>query len=326
MTSTPELFTVCIPIFNDWESAREIARRLQAVTRSTGQAFHLVLVDDASTIIPRDDELAQDPYLNGTTLLQVRRNLGHQRAIAIGLTYIFKNIPCRGVVVMDGDGEDAPEDVPHLIQALTATQDSQAVFAKRMKRTESLLFRFFYFLFRLVHLFLTGRKVEVGNFSVLPQHLLARLVGVSEMWNHYAAAVVKARLPMTLVPLARGKRIQGESKMNFVSLVTHGLSAISVFSDEIGVRLLVALISCLGLFVLAIVGLLIMQPLASVTYAPTILTAISGLIELTVMSILLAVVFVLIILQGRNVNTFLPLRDFEYFILRAFEVQPHGGV
>ena len=50
---------------------------------------------------------------------------------------------------------------------------------------------------------LTGRKVEVGNFSVLPWTLLERLVGVSEIWNHYAAAVYKARFPLVQVPVPR---------------------------------------------------------------------------------------------------------------------------
>jgi hypothetical protein len=35
-----------------------------------------------------------------------------------------------------------------------------------------------------------------------------------------------------------GKRYAGRSKMNFVSLVTHGLGAISVYSDVVMVRLM----------------------------------------------------------------------------------------
>jgi hypothetical protein len=47
---------------------------------------------------------------------------------------------------------------------------------------------------------------------------------------------------------------------------------------------------------------------------------ISSLVVLMVFGILLTVVFVLIILQGRNISTFLPLRDYEYFILGKVEV------
>lgn len=91
---------------------------------------------------------------------------------------------------MDGDGEDAPEYVELLLKNLEQDNYQQAVFAKRMKRTESFLFRCFYQLSRLIHFVLTGRKVEVGNFSVPPWSLLGRLACVSELWNHYAVAVV----------------------------------------------------------------------------------------------------------------------------------------
>ena len=88
-------------------------------------------------------------------------------------------------------------------------------------------------------LLLTGIPVRVGNFSVIPAAQLRRLVVVSELWNHYAAAVFKARTPKATVPTARAPRLAGRSRMNFVDLVTHGLSALSVHSELIGVRLLV---------------------------------------------------------------------------------------
>ena len=46
--------------------------------------------------------------------------------------------------------------------------------------------------------------MRVGNFSVIPRDLLSRLVVVSELWNHYAAAVFKSRLPFVTL---KGERI-----------------------------------------------------------------------------------------------------------------------
>ena len=312
-------YAVCIPIFNDWVSAREIISRLRAQGEVHGRQYKIVLVDDGSSQEPPFPEWEKQPGMNGVMVLRLRRNLGHQRAIAIGLTHIYRTIPCRGVVVMDGDGEDAPEDVEKLLKCLEDHQHRDAVFARRMKRTESVLFKFFYLLFRIIHYALTGRKVEVGNFSVLPWNLLGRVVGVSEIWNHYAASVVKARLPVTLTPISRGRRIQGESRMNFVSLVTHGLSAISVFSDEIGVRLLVALSALIAVLVLALAGLLIAEPFTG-SSSVWILGKIETLLQLLAFCLVLAIAFVLIILQGRNLSSFLPLRDYEYFILETREI------
>ena len=112
------------------------------------------------------------------------------------------------------------------------------VFAARTKRMESVLFRVCYQLYRLVHRALTGIEVRVGNFSVAPRAALTRLMGVPDVWNHYAAAIHRARIPRKYLPLARGKRLAGESKMNFTSLLVHGLTAMSVFSDQVSARLL----------------------------------------------------------------------------------------
>src|SRR5262249_13427464 len=112
--------------------------------------------------------------------------------------------------------------------------------AERAKRSEHWIFQLFYSLFQLLHYLLTSRQVRVGNFSVIPAARLASLVVVSEMWNHYAAAVYKSRQPLALVPTHRSRRLDGKSKMSFTNLVIHGLSAISVYGDTIGVRMLVA--------------------------------------------------------------------------------------
>src|SRR2546425_10710991 len=86
--------------------------------------------------------------------------------------------------------------------------------------------------------------------------LFRSLVVMSELWNHYAAAVFRSGLPFTTTPIPRGYRIAGTSRMNFVSLTAHGMSAISVFGDVVGVRLLIAslagsLMAALGILAVA---------------------------------------------------------------------------
>ena len=97
----------------------------------------------------------------------------------------------------------------------------------------------YYHLYRLFHYLLTGIHVRVGNFSVIPPRALKRIVAVSELWNHYAARPVpQSEIATDLVPTQRAKRLEGAPRMDMVSLVAHGLSAMAVFGDRIGVRLL----------------------------------------------------------------------------------------
>ncbi len=304
----------CIPIFNDWESARLLLEQIDSVVYKHKLNASVLLVDDASTdCIPKD--LAETlGYIQQLEILKLRRNLGHQRAIALGLTFIYQERPCRAVVIMDGDGEDSPSDVIRLLEQFENHRGKRIIFAKRARRSEGLKFRVFYQFYKIIHWGLTGRKVEVGNFSIIPSQLLEHIVGISELWNHYAASVFKARLPIDKVAIARAKRLQGRSKMNFFSLVIHGLSAISVFGEEVGVRLLFAasilmLITLSGFSTVVIIKLF--TPLAIPGWATS---AAAGFLTIFLNAFLLSLIFVFTILQSRNNSSFLPLRDYKYYI------------
>ena len=316
-TSTAPTVIVLIPVLNDWEALLMLLQELDTVVheQSTGYQLSVLLVDDGSTDpIPAQLQQFQPRELVGIDVLVLRRNLGHQRAIAIGLSYIESHIHCEAVLVMDGDGEDAPRDVPRLLQALDEHGGRKVIFAERMRRSEGYLFRCFYWLYRQLHLLLTGIPVRVGNFSVCPAPLLKRLVVVSDLWNHYAASIFKSRVPHESIPTQRGRRYAGQTRMNFLSLVIHGLSAISVFSDRVGVRLLTTTsILVAGTFValLSAVGLrLIDQGLV-----PGWTTYIVGILLVVLLQMLMmAIVFVFIVLSGRDSSQFLPTRDHVYFV------------
>ncbi len=310
----------CIPVFNDWKAAAQLVELIDDALAGFAGSARVLFVDDGSTDTQGLVLRRAPRHLRAIEVLPLRRNLGHQRAIAIGLTYIYEHRPCDAVVVMDGDGEDAPRDVPTLLARLKAESDVPVVFAQRARRSEGLGFRLGYLTFRLLHRVLTGRGVEVGNFSVIPRAQLSRLVGVSEIWNHYAAAVFKARLPTVLVPIPRAKRLDGRSQMSFVSLVTHGLSAISVYGETVGVRLLVfasfaMLLSLLGIGIA--VGIRLGTDLAIPGWA----TNVTGLLLLSLLALSLVLAMaVLFVLQSRDRYSFLPLRDYPHYVMEPLQV------
>ncbi len=267
---------VCMPVFNDWTSALVVVERVRAALAESGDQARFLLVDDGST----DRCESENPA--DVEVLHLRRNVGHQRAIAVGLVRLNERLgPNCDVVVMDADGEDIPEQVPGLVAASRSSGEGSVVFAKRTKRSEGLGFRAGYHLYRVAHRVLTGRAVEVGNFSVIPRQLLPTVVSVSEIWVHYAAGVIKARIPVELVPLPRGERIAGRSKMNTVSLVGHGLGALSIFGEEIVVR-------SLGACLLGVV----------VTVLAAVLAATLGAAPVAVVAAVMAAVFIAAGVQG----------------------------
>ena len=303
-----------IPVFNDWGPVMRVLAELDEVAERIAGPLGVLLVDDGSTEPPPAKLPFTPRNLARVEVLPVRRNLGHQRAIALGLTFAYEQRPCRAVVVMDGDGQDAPGDVPALLKALAPVDPSTAVFAARARRSEGLWFSLGYAAYKGIHRILTGRKVEVGNFSVLPWPLLQRLVGVSEIWNHYAAAVYKARLPVVQVAVARARRVEGRSRMNLVALVTHGLSAISVYGEIVGVRVLFMAGALTAAIVVALVALGVARSFGVEIPrgAGTLVGALAFLLAGLLLALGLAVLF---LLQSRERYSFLPLRDYRHYLL-----------
>src|SRR6478735_4202399 len=98
---------ILIPLFNDWASFTQLVDRLDVVLGEHGLRADVLIVDDGSTVDPSPEGVVRRGLdaVRRVDVLRLRRNLGHQRAIAVGLAYIEHGLACDAVVVMDGDGE-----------------------------------------------------------------------------------------------------------------------------------------------------------------------------------------------------------------------------
>ena len=308
---------ILIPVYNDWEALSKLLARLNEELSGRVEQIYLILVDDASDDPPPSSLLHSLSAFSESTWLQLRCNLGHQRAIAIGLTWLYENGIPNAVVVMDGDGEDRPDDVPRFLDRFIEYGGRKAVFAERTRRSEGFLFTLFYKLYQLGHRFLTGLPVKIGNFSVLPGEFLHSLVISSHLWNHYAATVVRLRLGRTMVPTERGLRYQGRSKMNFVSLVRHGVSALAVHSELIAVRLLVAT-GALCVMSVALLIICVLIRLCTSLAVPGWATYVSAFIVIILLQVLsITFSFTIHTFSDLNSMSFLPIRDYMYFIANS---------
>jgi hypothetical protein len=147
--------------------------------------------------------------------------------------------------------------------------------------------------------------------------VLDRVVGIPEIWNHYAAGVIHARIPVIFVPTARGRRLAGRSKMNLPALVMHGICALSVWSDVIVARLFLAV----GGMIAVTIGLLVSVLAARLSAAATVPGWAAGVTGvLVVVMLLLGVVCLLLalfVLGSRTAANFLPHRDWRDYVLPA---------
>ncbi|VTU17334.1 putative glycosyltransferase YkoT [Variovorax sp. PBL-H6] len=233
---SPLPFVVITPVFEDSEASTHLFHEL---FDAFGGQVHVVAVDDGSVRQPVD--IAQMEAIGlGGTVIRLRRNVGHQRAIAVGLGYVAEHLAeAQRVVVMDSDGEDLPASIPELLQTLDR-DEIDVVVAERRTRVETLRFKLFYTVYRRLFKLLTGRSISFGNFMGLKPHAVKRLAAMQELWTHVASCVLGSRLRIAICALDRGPRYAGQSKMNFVGLTLHGFRGIMVFAEDVLVRVGIA--------------------------------------------------------------------------------------
>jgi hypothetical protein len=233
---------IVTPVYED----REAAGRLFSELGRLGINVFVVAVDDGSVRQPLDVASLQEAGVDGV-VIRLTRNVGHQRAIAIGLSYVAEEMPdSPRVVTMDSDGEDVPQSILELMVRLESA-DVDVVVARRKKRTETMRFRLFYAVYKALFRILTGRQIDFGNFMAFKMPALMRITHMQEVWIHVAGCVLTSKLRIAKCALDRGTRFSGSSKMNFGGLVLHGFRALMIFAEDVLVRV--------GLFCLAVAAL-----------------------------------------------------------------------
>ena len=236
---------IVTPVYEDVEASSRLFKELFLQFK---QEVFVVAVDDGSVKQPVDIASLEQAEVEGV-VLKLRRNVGHQRAIAIGLGYVSEHIqPDQRVVVVDSDGEDMPSTIPELLEQLKP-ENVDVVVAQRKSRVETLRFKAFYAVYKRLFSLLSGRPINFGNFMALKPRAVKRLVAMQELSIHVAGAVLASKLRTSVCPLHRGPRYAGQSKMNFVGLALHGFKALMVFAEDVLVRVGIAcaLIAALSL-------------------------------------------------------------------------------
>jgi undecaprenyl-phosphate 4-deoxy-4-formamido-L-arabinose transferase len=111
--------SVVIPIYNEAASLPELYRRTVAALEPGSRTYELIFVDDGSTdgTWVRLEQLHDgDAHVRG---IRLKRNFGQHPAMHAGLVRARGDV----LVTMDGDLQNAPEDIPRLVDAVDAGHD-----------------------------------------------------------------------------------------------------------------------------------------------------------------------------------------------------------
>ena len=225
---------ILIPVYNDWESLIKLLDEInKVITDIKNTEFDCMIVNDASTI--KLPEIKVPKNIKKIEIFNMKQNKGHARCNAFAIRYLSKKDDFDHLVVMDGDGEDRPEEIKYLVHQALEDQEVSVV-AKRVKRSEGFLFQILYEVHKLITLVFTGKQINFGNYSCLTKKDVVTLSQQESLWSSFSGTLKKSISRLNTINSTRGSRYFGPSKMSLFNLGIHSFSIIAVFKSQVFLR------------------------------------------------------------------------------------------
>jgi polyisoprenyl-phosphate glycosyltransferase len=225
---------ILIPIYNDRESLTKLIENINLEIKSLNCETSIIVINDASSQ-QISDNYENIENIQSIEIINMKENRGHARCIASGLKYIYEKKNFDYVIPMDGDGEDRPEEIKNFIQ-LAEQYEGKTIVGERVKRSESLFFKFCYQFHKFLTLSFTGQSIRFGNFTCLSKSIIKKMLNEKATWSSFSGSLKKVEKDLLSIPSIRGTRYFGPSKMSFFNLLKHSLSIISVFRKMVLIR------------------------------------------------------------------------------------------
>ena len=227
-------FKILIPVYNDWESLNKLLEKIDKEISGTKAIFSILILNDASTMeMPKS--FSELRNISSISVLNMKKNQGPNKTNATGIIHLSKNPNFDYLLLMDGDGEDRPEELKKLIDEVLKDENISVV-AKRVKRSESFLFQILYRFHKILTFIFTGKNMNFGHYSCLTKKDIAIISSKKNLWGNFSGTVKKFIDKLVNIPCIRGKRYVQPSKMSFIKLIVHSFSILAVFKYQVLLR------------------------------------------------------------------------------------------
>ena len=249
-------FSLAIPIFNEEENIEELYKRIVAVMqqvytqeteadtahhadpsdpsdksespdpRGFEEYFEIIFIDDGSTDSSWDFIKNLHSRDDRAKSINFSRNFGHHIAITAGVDCASGDV----VVLMDGDLQDPPEEIPKLYDKIREGND--VVYAIRKTRNDPMLkvvsSKLFHFLFkRLGNIDLDPNS---GIFRILNRKTADALKKCTERSRLIIGLISWAGFRTVGVETERSPRFAGKTKYNLYKSFLLAINGITSFS------------------------------------------------------------------------------------------------
>ena len=224
-------YVILIPSFNDWECLNLLIPKIDQALTNTSEEVNILIVNDGSTT-KNNLSFKKISNLNKIEVLNLKKNVKAQIAIATGLNFLKKEKFEGGIIVMDADGQDDPEYLVKIIEE-SKKDPERTITVNRSKREDEVRFKILYQIYLFLSFLLTFKYLKFGVFSYLNSNSLNKIFSTNDIYLAYAASIAKHFKNRKVIFAARKKRIIGKSQNNYLSLTHYALKIISVFRKQV---------------------------------------------------------------------------------------------
>ena len=222
---------ILIPVYNDWKSLNKLLYEIsQSFKNDNSFSTEILIVNDKSTEKINIDN-KNFTNLKKIEVINLKKNLGSQKSIAVGLNYLKKLGKNYFITVMDGDGEDSPHQLKNMLET-AKLNENYVVTSNRKKREESLVIIFSYKIHLIISFLFSFKWISFGNFSTFNSKNLSELLSNKKSWYAHSSSVLY-NCKIKRLYAKREKRYFDKSKLNFSSLLEHSLRVNTVFFKRI---------------------------------------------------------------------------------------------
>jgi glycosyltransferase involved in cell wall biosynthesis len=202
--------SIIIPAFQEAKVIARVVHRVQQVLDQAGHSYEIIVVDDGS-----EDDTAAQAQSAGARVISHPYNIGNGAAVKTGIRKAKGKI----LVMMDGDGQHSPEDIPRLLEQMDSydmavgarSNDSQASAHRNLANR----------IYNLFATYICKRDIQdlTSGFRAIKADIAHRFVSMLPNSFSYPTtitlAVVRGGYSLAYVPIKTNPRV-GSSKIKLI--------------------------------------------------------------------------------------------------------------
>ena len=210
-------------LYNESLTVDELLHQLDGVFQKLEVSYELIIVDDGSSDGTLQKLKSQVGHIKNLRVVELYKNKGQVAALSAGMTVANGE----WVIMLDGDLQHDPKDIPEFIELSRNGYDLVASYRER--REEKAVRKLITFIGNKVNRFLIGAEIkDFGSaFRMISSNILTMLTDSKGYVHYNTPAIYLNAKKQVEIPITQYKREHGSSKWTLLAFILFNLDFIA---------------------------------------------------------------------------------------------------